>query len=687
ERNRMLGNLDVERRRREEFAADEVKRLQAEQLVGTREWARQMAREIGTIPEQVTRAIGGARLELSGFFSGLLDDLVTSQADLGQSFEDLVKGLGRTWSKMLGEMLQKTIVSGQSIVTQLKAVWQQLNGGNPMTGGWGDLADAGLAGAGMGAAIGGAFGGPNNYGAEGGMIGGALGAIIGAIVTGGAGTGWGAVIGSAIGTAIGTMIQRGEDQIRVEITNGVVRLTENGISAEAARDLRIQITRRVKEETDAWRDILDLFPESVQEALANLPPPSINLSGGVENGDITDENALGALGDFLGNDLPRAAFAAYSESIRTALRTMGVHSDRIRELFLYWGTLQGQELQDAVRLFAVTLIEATEMRDLLDQPFEAHLDEARRRTSATPMTAMQDITDQIADIVEAAADLADVDDIVAAQQRVTALERQRYEMMIQYLQRIDAIQHEFLASIDAQREAVNLAGMDDQGKMDYFYSQLGSLYDQLRFATDPEEIRRITQQMNQYISQALGLDPDNEENRLKLLQILRDMEVLGNAGLEAARKAAEAAAEEARALQQEMLDVLRDIRDAVDDDDPGSGDDDDDDDEGGGESDTTPPLDPEPDPIGQTLTEISEQQAKRFEEMFDVETRIAASLPKPSDFGDAVREALSELDLEVVSDEPIELNLGEALGRLTSQVQRQLRLRVQRNPDTFTPRT
>ncbi|MGZ8710616.1 MAG: hypothetical protein ACXW28_10355, partial [Thermoanaerobaculia bacterium] len=75
------------------------------------------------------------------------------------------------------------------------------------------------------------------------------------------------------------------------------------------------------------------------------------------------------------------------------------------------------------------------------------------------------------------------------------------------------------------------------------------------------------------------------------------------------------------------------------------------------------------------------------EEMFDVETRIAASLPKPSDFGDAVREALSELDLEVVSDEPIELNLGEALGRLTSQVQRQLRLRVQRNPDTFTPRT
>uniref|UniRef100_UPI003296F6F5 hypothetical protein n=1 Tax=Salmonella enterica TaxID=28901 RepID=UPI003296F6F5 len=83
----------------------------------------------------------------------------------------------------------------------------------------------------------------------------------------------------------------------------VATVTETGISADARQEVQTQIQRRIKEEVKGWQSILDLFPEEVKQRLAQMKgdPSKFNLGGGVENADITDEGALNALGDFLGN--------------------------------------------------------------------------------------------------------------------------------------------------------------------------------------------------------------------------------------------------------------------------------------------------------------------------------------------------------------------------------------------------
>jgi hypothetical protein len=684
-------------------SAEEQTRLRNEQLVGTREWARKMAREIGTIPEQVTAAIGNSKLALAGMFEGVIEDLIDGTADFGKSFENLTKDLASNWGRMLSDMLTKTIVNGESIVSQLKAVWSQLNqAGSPM--------DAGIAGAGMGSFVGNVFGQPNNYGALGGTIGGVVGGIAGYFAGNPA---LGAAIGSAIGTAIGTMIQKGEDFIRVSIVNGVATVTEKGISAGARHDVETQVQRRVKEETKAWQSILDLLPEHVRKALENLPRPKVNLSGEVVDADISDAGALGALGDFLGNDLPKATFAAYKESIETALGVMGVMGPQITKLFTYWGTLQGKELQDAVRGYVLTLVQGVDLRDKIGAPIGDRVTEARRLANQSSIGRMDDVRAQMATIVASASKLTDIEDVIAAQGQVNDLARQYYDMGIARLQRIDAIEENILATNANLREQIDLAGKSDQEKIDYFYSRLGDLRGELERATDPEEIARITADMQRYIQQAFGLAPGSQENRDKLREILGDIDALSSEGLQAAREEQERKDKEVRDLMQKQLDALLGIQAAVGDpnaptprpgnpDEPGPG---------GGPG--PGPQDPHDDP-DRRHANITSPDADVYRRLIeDVRRSMAAAEPaggaqsqaeaqmedyvrflqlqEASSVGKSVGEELSRLfaagvSIRGVIEEPLEIDNGGFGENLRTIITRDVILTFRNNPDVATGR-
>lgn len=551
ERDKMLEALDKEREAREKHVTEELVRQQRQQLVGTQEWARRMAAAIGNVPDQVTRAIGESKLQLTTFFEDVLGGLVDHETSFGESVSNIIGGLAQKWSQLLSDMLSKTVLTGQSIVTQLKQVWQSLKGaGNPL--------DAALGGAGVGAFVGSVFGRPNNYGAEGGTIGGIVGGIAGYFLGNPA---LGAAIGSAIGAALGSMIQKGQDHIKVAINNGVATITsEKGISGEARADLAVQIQRRVKETGKAWQSILDLFPQHVRDVLATMTIPKINLTGGIESADITDQGALNALSDFLTNQLSAAGFDSIDHVLRKALSSMGVQNLKIHDIFTYWGTLQGKELQDAVRNYVVTLVEGVDLRDKLRAEPQSKLDEARRLANMGSLGRMDEVRAQMATIVASAAKLTDIEDIVAAQGEVNRLARTYYDMGIARLQRIDAIEQTMLSANAQLKEQIQLAGMDQQGKMDYFYERLGHLRTQLFRTTDEEQIAKLTQEMQGYISQALGLDPGNAENREKLLAIIEDMGAIGQSQLQKARD--DQAAKDAKVLelQQKQLDALMGIQ-------------------------------------------------------------------------------------------------------------------------------
>jgi hypothetical protein len=90
-----------------------------------------------------------------------------------------------------------------------------------------------------------------------------------------------------------------------------------------------------------------------------------------------------------------------------------------------------------------------------------------------------------------------------------------------------------------------------------------NLRGRLEKATDPEEIQRITQQIQGYVSQALGMAPDNKENRDKLLDILGDIDSISAARLDTARDEVKARDEKSLGVQQLMLDELMKITNAL----------------------------------------------------------------------------------------------------------------------------
>jgi hypothetical protein len=656
ERN-VEAETDAQKKIREQngVTADHYKKL-AEAL-------KQQFRSIGQI---VIDSILEARVVLANSINGFMDDLLDGQASLIDSLTGLSKGLSKIWTKNLTDIL----MNGKNVIGQLKDLFKNMHVKNE-NGSTDWIGTAGQ-GAGFGGMVGGMFQGPNNQAGAGGAIGGAIGAVVGSIFPV-VGTALGAVIGTAIGTLVGSMIVKGKDEIKVAIVNGIARVTEKGISAAARAEVQIQIQRKVNDEMKAWAGIFDRFPEHIKAELERLKllNPSLNLTGGVETADLTDEGALNSLTDFLGDDLPKAAFGAYQKGITQALSMMGVGKERMVELMAYWGTLQGKELQDAVKAYINTMLDAVEIRDKFKAPFADRFDEAKKRSSMTALGQIDDIDAKLQTAAASMAKLTDIDDLIAAQQEVNRLANQRYEMEIQYLQRIQQISAALSASIANQKEQLELGGMDDQGKVDFFFQKMVDLRGQLAAATDPEEISRLTQEIQRYISQASGIAPDNDEMRRKLLGILDDIDKIAQSRLGQAIKDVETRDKKPADALTTAADLLmkaaKDISDALRPSgripgkrtgskpgDGGGGDGGNDDRDGGGRNKEANSMDRYLPGIAASSTNIADL-------LRDLRTAPSIDTPpvKAKEIGDAVAAALEGLELSMVTPIQTTNPLGE----------------------------
>lgn len=533
-RDKALALIETERNRRIQGAEEEALRQTRERTVGTSEFWKRAAEEIKDqfrdIGQVVRDSLVGARRALGEAVDGFLSDLTTGQADLMKSIGGLAKGLSGLWTKALTDIL----LNGKSVAEQLQALFKSIHVKN--ADGKTDYLGTALQGAGLGAAVGGLFAKPTNYAGEGGAIGGAAGAVIGAYFGNPA---VGAAIGSAIGSAVGSMLQKGKDSIQVAIRNGIVSVTEKGISAKARMDVETQVQRKVKEEIKGWQAILDIFPEHVRDYLKSkkLATPQLNLSGGVESADLTDLSALNSLADFIGNDLPEAALGAYRGAITIALGQLGVGSTRISDLFAYLGTLQGKELREAITRYVKVVLAEADIRAKLGASFETKVELAKTYGRAKPATEqLSAISAAIDETVARMAGLTDIEDIIGAQEELNRLSQQYYDLQLQSLAHILQVQQQVTSSFAQLREQIQLAGKDDQGKADYFFRKILDLRGALEHTTDSDEIGRLTQQIQQYISQAFGLAPDNAEMRSKLLDIIDDVESIAHTQLDKAKE-------------------------------------------------------------------------------------------------------------------------------------------------------
>jgi hypothetical protein len=516
------------------------------------------------------------------------------------------------------------------------------------------------------------------------MLGGSIGGFFGPI---------GAVVGAVLGAALGAMIQKGKDWINVAIATSVkgdliVGVTEKGISAEARGELETQVRRRVKDTMKSWQQILDMLPEEMRAELAKMPKPSLDIHGGVEASDIRDETALNSLQDFLGNKMPKEVFAAYHGSIEKALQLLGADTERIKQLFEYWGTLQGSELHDAVERFFKAVIVANDFKGKFDKlavggdAFYHPLREAAMGRS--PLQQIQDINGQMAMIAASMTKMTDIEDLTAAQERLNALSEQRYNMSIAAEQEILNLRKQQIEQNTSLAEQIKLAGMGDQEKLNYFYAQINNLRTDLTHATDPKQIAEIEGRLRQYIQAAFGLAPGNEENRNKLLGILQWMTDIGEGRFGLAENDITKEDQKAASMLQEAADALLKAAQAL---------------AGGGEK-------PKPEPPGPGKPKEPPDKkdyadvAIGLKSFSDSVVTAADDLRHLHDWGGppdlkemgrtiaaAVREALS--NLTVINNNEITVPI-DANGLVSVSVSRSvstMRAELRRNPDSFVSRS
>jgi hypothetical protein len=551
----ILGKLAEEKKRRDARDQAEADKKRDEQLVGLSAWVEKIRQTIrdrfGSISQQITDSVLASVDAVQSAFSKLFDGIIAGQLDLGKSFEDFSKQLGSIWSHVLSNMLTRTIATGDSIVSQLRSVAAQMNNLRGV--------DAALAGAGVGSLVGGLGQTvrPNSYASIGGTIGGALGAIVGSFV---GSTALGAIIGSAIGTAIGGAIQKGKDHIQVAITAAAnaalpaVSVIEKGISADARARVMRDIQRQVGEVIKSYQSLIDLFPEQYRELLRKAVKP-LNITGGVETADITDENALQSLSTFLSEAMPQGIFTAYKDAISKGLSLLGVSKDRLEQEMKRLGQLQGKELQDAVRAYVSTVVETTSLRDKFMAPFEEVERAAREGANFTQLQRIASINGPLSTLVASMSRL-DVTDQLAAASEVNRLTQQKYEMEIAYLQRIDQIQQAIGQSSQQLRDQITLAGLDDNGKLSFDFERIRELRSQLLVSTDPEQIQTIAQQIHSYISQALSLGGSNATLRDQLMSIVNDVEAISGGQLSKAKQAVEEQHQKTAELMKTAAEML-----------------------------------------------------------------------------------------------------------------------------------
>jgi len=722
--------LAVKKNALDQLALDHANKARDEDLKATTAWAKKTAEMIADsyekVPQLVRDAALASRQALTGETETFFTDLMSHNVDLAKELGDLSQTLGKSWAHIFAQIL----TNGGSVTGQLKTMFDGLRkaGGNPMTDS-GSLLDAGVQGAGFGSFIGGAFGGPNNQAALGGTAGGAIGAIIGSIFPG-IGTVVGTVVGAALGTAIGSVIQKGTDSIKVAMSGvsidslrgksnhvylpnestdlfaggGSIDVTEKGISPQAREDLLVQIRRKTKETLKSWQDIIDLLPQDLKDQMASMPPPKFNLSGGVEEGDIRDENALTSLQDFLGEKMPKAVYGAYHEAIAKAMSLMGVQYGRAQEMFAEWGTLTGQELHDAVQRFFKAVLEANDWKGKIGGSL---VEDANKALNQTEAGKLRDINAQIGLGVASMSKLTDVDDIIAAQEHLNELSRQYYDESLAATEQLIAEQKQLHDANQSLQEQVQLAGMGDQQKMDYYYGQLTNLREDLKRATDPKDIAAIEQKMNSYVQSALGLAPDNKENRDKLLGILKDIEAVRDSRIAVAQQEIVDQNQKAATMLQQAATALLGAADALKppstNPNPGGGD--------GGDK-NPGPNDPEPLPplyatadvnaFGSALRAATED----LRHLHDWATaggdgQMVAYVPQtgPSRTGGgadeeswqsaarAIRDALDGFEIGGSMQVAVDVNADGLVDAAARQAVQTVKIQFQRNPDSFRSRT
>lgn len=498
---------------------------------------------------------------IGGMFSDLLGKGFMGELD---SFKDLWDEIWQDLAKslvgILGDAFTEAIKGTSGFFTQIKEMLATPEGQLAFgVAGAGMVYSAYQQGGGVGSILQGALGGA--------MAGAALGSWLGGTVLGMAAGPFGAIAGAVIGgvvAALGSQAQEDPESFvrNLGLDTGTLMTRGHQGMGEELRALWIRQQQNImRSYIRSYHDVLRLFENEDLFALIGATP-TFDTAGWMGMG--ADQLATWLQEEFW----PSAFMNMFQEAISTGLEGLGVTSGTLDQLWDELEALPGEERMGALTTYVSSLVNLSDLMAEMD--WNAILDAVGQDSLTTFMLGIEDIAHSIDVLMMGMSDMTLLERAEQAQE-IEQLIVQVRQAEIQYLQQLDSLQRGVNQSIEAMLEQFQIGDMGTGQQQAYYQQRIAEIMALLSGGqvSSPEQLQQLMADLQRYIQALAGSLGEN---------LFEPMDIMGwgqtwadylSGILEQAQGYSddyfEQFRDEIRTANEELIEALRDLIDALTD--------------------------------------------------------------------------------------------------------------------------
>lgn len=312
--------------------------------------------------------------------------------------------------------------------------------------------------------------------------------------------GWGTIIGAVVGAAaayfgggeetpktsvefgMGTQVTGPE----VLFTKGHQRFTRESDITWLQQQISV-----LREEKQQWVEALREFGDADLFAMIG-DMPAFSTGGWVEM-------SADALARYIKETWAPAAFQdTFSAAIGAGLSALGMSEEAQRSLFLELENLPNEQRMEAL---TDTIKAAKRIGELMNEfSFDSIMEEINMSSIDQIKEFSTQALEQI-DLQMAAWDFMSLTEIASDFEQIDTIMRQARENELQLIKQIKQLSDDIILSFNQQIESIEIGGMSDAERREYFEQRVNDLMAELDAAQSPEEVARISGEIQQYTSQ------------------------------------------------------------------------------------------------------------------------------------------------------------------------------------------
>jgi len=243
------------------------------------------------------------------------------------------------------------------------------------------------------------------------------------------------------------------------------------------------------------------------------------------------------------------------DMFRGGFEDLGITDSMISEMMGYWSnSLNADDMFESISRFIHNVIGIQKEFANLQQSGADLMGGVRADMGMSFADQLAEYDDGIMDLADTIRNAFDFEDMNIQGEKLLGALQERYQMEIQYLQRLAQMQDQLNKSADEQLRGLQRLGMTNEQQLGLDMTEYQSLMAQLAAATTAEESAAIFQQIQALISEIVGLAGDDAVGMKD--QLIAMLEAARAAMNEKVTAFADAVAAQNEALYAQIGDVL-----------------------------------------------------------------------------------------------------------------------------------